>query len=308
MSNPVYAGMLQVKPFKEYPGGLFPAIHEPIIDKTTWRIVQQKMKKPEKIRTVIDDNIPLRGILKCHCGNPVSGAASRGKAGKYFYYYKCRFPKHNNISAIKAHDQLLGAFELMSLSERRIKEVKSGAEKAIETEMKENRKRLKDKKSLLEQEKEKLYSLEEKWIKNEIGRDTYERWYTTLNENILDLDAAVERLGNDDSKAFSILSKNFDLLTDMKYVYQESDTLEKREFVSTVFDNNLYYQEGIYRTPTMMRMFAHNALKMREKNYLIYEEKEGLHSEIPLSGKGGIRTLEPVTPTTVFPGLLIRPL
>ncbi len=63
------------------------------------------MKKPQKVRTVIDEEIPLRGVLKCHCGNPLSGARSRGKSGKYFYYYKCRFLKHNNISAIIAHDQ-----------------------------------------------------------------------------------------------------------------------------------------------------------------------------------------------------------
>lgn len=66
--NPVYAGMLHVKPYKEYPGGLFPAILEPIIDIDTWKIVQDKMKKPVKFRTVIDDQIPLRGLLKCHCG------------------------------------------------------------------------------------------------------------------------------------------------------------------------------------------------------------------------------------------------
>jgi site-specific DNA recombinase len=84
--------MLHVDAYKDYPGGLFPASHEPIIDKTSWQMVQSKMKKPLKVRTVIDDEIPLRGILKCHCGNPLSGAPSKGKSGKYFYYYKCRFP------------------------------------------------------------------------------------------------------------------------------------------------------------------------------------------------------------------------
>jgi site-specific DNA recombinase len=48
LTNPVYAGMLNVQAYKEYPGGLFPAIHEAIIDMTTWQIVQSKMKKPEK--------------------------------------------------------------------------------------------------------------------------------------------------------------------------------------------------------------------------------------------------------------------
>jgi site-specific DNA recombinase len=135
LSNPVYAGMLHVDAYKDYPGGLFPASHEPIIDKTSWQMVQSKMKKPLKVRTVIDDEIPLRGILKCHCGNPLSGAPSKGKSGKYFYYYKCRFPKHNNISAIKAHDQFLNACGLMSLASNKIKQVREGCEQAIQKEL-----------------------------------------------------------------------------------------------------------------------------------------------------------------------------
>jgi len=66
--------------------------------------------------------------------------------------------------------------------------------------------------------------------------------------------------------------------------------MQKRDFINRVFDNNLYYQDGIYRTPTMLRIFTHNALKMKEKGYLIYEKKEGLLDEAPLSGERGIRT------------------
>lgn len=73
----------------------------------------------------------------------------------------------------------------------------------------------------------------------------------------------------------------------MKYVYTRSDTMDKREFVRLVFDNNLYYQEGIYRTPAMMRVFTRNTLIMKEIGYLIYERKEGFHNEISSSGLGG---------------------
>ncbi|MGS2764817.1 recombinase family protein [Sinomicrobium sp. M5D2P9] len=80
LQNPIYTGLQKVKPFKQHPGGLFPANHEPIIDRMTWLNVQEKLKKPDKKRTIIDDNIPLRGILKCHYGNPLTGAPSRGRA------------------------------------------------------------------------------------------------------------------------------------------------------------------------------------------------------------------------------------
>ena len=284
LSNPVHAGLLYVEGYKDYPGDFFPAIHEPIIDMTTWQMVQSKMKKPEKVRTVIDNEIPLRGILKCHCGNPLSGSPSKGKSGKWFYYYKCRFSKHNNISAIKAHDQFLGACELMSMTESKVKEIRNGCKMAIDLEMEGNQKKIKDKRQQLEEVEEKLFSVEEKWIKNEISRDTYDRWYSTYNNNIIDLKGTIERLSKDQGKVFDILDKHLDLLTDMRYVYSHSDTLHKREFVSMVFDNNLYYQHCIYRTPTMIDILAHNSLLMKEKGYLIYEKKKDNLAIIPSSG------------------------
>jgi len=290
LTNPVYAGMLEVQAYKEYPGGLFPAVHEPIIDITTWQMVQNKMKKPEKTRNTVDEAIPLRGVLKCHCGNLLTGAPSRGKGGKYFYYYKCRSSKHNNISAIKAHKQFQTICELMSLPEGSVKEIRNGCNVAIETEMKSNKNKLAEKKQELESVQEKMFSVEEKWIKNEISRETYDRWYSNYNNSLINLKGAIERLGTDQSRAFTILEKNLDHLTDINYIYNKADVIQKGEFVKMVFDSNLYYQDGIYRTPTMINLFTHNSLEMKEKGCLVYEKKRDDFSIIPLSGIAGNRT------------------
>ena len=93
----------------------------------------------------------------------------------------------------------------------------------------------------------------------------------------------------------------------MRYVYTVFDALQKREFVKMVFDSNLYFENGIYRTPIMLDLVSHNHLKMKEKGLLIYEKKEGLLDEAPLSGERGIRTPEPVT-VNGFQDRRIRPL
>lgn len=283
--NPVYAGLVRVEPFKDLPGGLFPAIHEPIIDKVSWQMVQGKMKKPDKVKVVIDDEIPLRGVVKCHCGVPLTGAPSRGKSGKYFYYYKCKHSKHNNISAIKAHQQFLNACDFMSVSERRIKEIRNTCYDSLEKEVKVNNKRVSEKKHELEEIQQRLNVVEEKWFKDEINKDTYQRWYSTYSDQMLTLTAAIERLSTNQGKAFEILESNLDLLGDIRYIYAKSDTLKKREFVNMVFEGNLYYEKGIYRTPTMLDMFSHNASKMEEKGCLIYKKKREILSEIPQSGR-----------------------
>ena len=285
LANPVYAGLVRVEAFKDLPGGLFPAIHEAIIDKSSWQMVQGKMKKEDKVKVVVDDDIPLRGVLKCHCGVPLTGAPSRGKSGKYFYYYKCKHSKHNNISAIKAHEQFLNACDLMSISETNIKGIRNNCYSTIELEMKVNKKKAVDKKHELDEVKQKLNTVEEKWFKDEINKDTYDRWYPVYSGQILSLEAAIERLSANQGKVFQVLDTNLDMLSDMRYVYTKSDTLQKREFVNMVFNKNLYYEKGIYRTPTMMDMLSHNASKMEEKGYLIYQKKRDTCSSIPQSGR-----------------------
>ena len=299
LKNPAYVAQLHVDAYKNYPGGLFPANHEPIVDMTTWQLAQEKLKRPIKKRAIIDDDIPLRGILKCHCGNPISGAASRGKSGKYFYYYKCRHSRHNNVSAIKAHNQLLGAFGLMSLPERLVTDIRNSCRSSVDTEMKTNSEKLIEKKRELKEAEDKLFSLEEKWINSEVTKETYDRWYSVYHHNVFNLNATIERLSKDQGKVFQILEKNIYMLSDLGYVYTQSDTMLKREFVNLVFDNNLYYQEGIFRTPTMLQIFTHKALEMKEKGYLIYEKKGEDFDNPPLSGSGGIRTPGTVTRTSV---------
>src|SRR5690606_33298560 len=43
VKNNTYGGLLKVDAYKDYAGGLFEAIHEPIIDKTIWMIIYKKM-------------------------------------------------------------------------------------------------------------------------------------------------------------------------------------------------------------------------------------------------------------------------
>ena len=149
----------------------------------------------------------------------------------------------------------------MSLPMSWIDDIKAKSRISVKDETKQNQEKNVEKKKQLSDQEEKLYIVEEKWIKNEITRDTYDRWYSTYSNSIIDLKGAIERLGTNQSLAYTILEKNLKFLTDIPYVYSKSDTLQKREFINLVFDNNLNYENGIYRTPTMLNIFSHNHLK-----------------------------------------------
>jgi hypothetical protein len=62
-------------------------------------------------------------------------------------------------------------------------------------------------------------------------------------------------------------------LTDMHHIFDTCKATQKQELVRTVFDNSLYYENKVYRTPYLIPEFGHNELIMREKNLRIWEKK-----------------------------------
>ena len=224
---------------------------------------------------MLDENLPLRGVLHCHCGNLLSGAPSRGRHGGWYYYYKCKSPGHNNISAKKAHEQFLEACELMSLTANEVKVLKEKAVEGVERHHAEEQRMLKEKKAQLDNLQEKLFAVEETWINDQISKDTYERWCSNYNGEINSLNVEILRLGKQETHLFKLLDRNLSLATDIRGLFEKADTVAKQEFVNLRFDRNLYYEKGIYRTPTMFDILSRNHLKMSEKCLLIFEKKKG---------------------------------
>ncbi|WP_129022405.1 recombinase family protein [Edaphocola flava] len=187
LQQPVYAGLHYAKKFKDHDGGLFPLNVEPIITQSEWYRVQEIITKPVKSRTIVDEHLPLRGLLKCYCGQALTGAPSRDRHGKYFYYYKCNQSKHLNLSAQKAHIQLENVLELMSLPENYLSYLKQNINAVFDRKMSADKELLKVKQRELSEEERKLESIEEKWINNQIAHDTYDRWHTNLSKTFVNL-------------------------------------------------------------------------------------------------------------------------
>jgi DNA invertase Pin-like site-specific DNA recombinase len=257
LNNPVYSGQQLVKSWRDLPGGLFPALHTAIIDMLTWQQVQDKLHGTPHIRVSISDEMPLRGVLHCHCGKLLTGAPSRSRSGKYFYYYKCSTTsKHNNISVIHAHKQLDEMLQYLSLPERLVNAIKDQSDGMFEQRMRENKKLAIQKKQELEKLEIQLHNIEEKWINNQMPFESYNRWLNDLTQQRIQLTAQIEKLKQDKTQSRFILLNNLDRLTDMKYVYQSGNTLQKQELIRLVFDNSLAYREGVYRTTYLMPVFS----------------------------------------------------
>jgi hypothetical protein len=61
-------------------------------------------------------------------------------------------------------------------------------------------------------------------------------------------------------------------MADLHWYYTGAAVESKQSFVRVVFDNQLFYQDQVYRTTYLMDIFKPKALILKEKRLLIYEQ------------------------------------
>lgn len=270
----IYIAQQFVKAWKDMPGGLYPVKAEPIVDTITFQQVQKKLKGKDKVKVTMIEELPLKGVLNCHCGRALTGAPSRGKAGKYYYYYKCQVAsQHNNISAVYAHDQLQDILHYLSLPAQTVTDVMNVSTDLLEAEMKANKQQVLVKKKELQLLEQRLHSLEQKFIDNTVQVDTYQRFYSDYTQQINYTKAQVEKLSRSENEFFYLLDANLQMLTNLKELFNVASLSDKQQLLNMVFDSKLYYQNRIYRTPYLMEIFHHNTLILKQKQLLILDEK-----------------------------------
>lgn len=294
LKNPSYTSLLNVKGFKDLPSEVVEATHTPIIDRATWRAVQEKIGGLKQPKVILNENFPLRGVLKCHCGKPLTGAPSRGKGGQQYNYYKCNITsKHNNLSAGKVHAQMDDMLKYLSIPQAAVSYLIAQAEQHFAEGMEAGQKQLARNKKELEQCEKQLSSIEEKYINNKMNHETYNRWFNDLTKKKTNLSMQVEKLNQDKDSVHTLFSRELGKLTDLGYVYRASALKDKQQLLNHVFDSKLYYKEGSYRTPSLQPIFMHNALILKEKALCIIDGFDYSTGKIPGSAGGGTRTPMP---------------
>lgn len=214
----------------------------------------------------LSTDFPLRGVLRCHCQKMLTGAPSRGRHGKYFNYYKCIHSGHNNLNANKVHEQLLEALNYMSLPSNLVKKISAESQGIIEKKLAENGKVMMSKRTEISEKERQLHSIEAKWINNEIKADTYQRWHGDLTQSLAILRDEVKQLSRQEEEKYMLLKHEIQKLSDLSAVYLSATVPQKQELLRKGFDNGLYYQNGLYRTPYMMEIFHHSILILSQKS------------------------------------------
>lgn len=54
-------------------------------------------------------------------------------------------------------------------------------------------------------------------------------------------------------------------------LFDKASTLLKHEFIKIVFGSHIYYKDGIYRTPYILKLFIHKINILKNKKLLLVE-------------------------------------
>lgn len=273
LSNPVYAGMVKVNAYYDEQEQLVKGIHEGIISENDWWKVQTLLK-PEKPRSryVLNENVPLRGILLCHtCGKVLTAGNSKGKK-LYYWYYCCLTCKNANISAIKIHAQLIEILQTFSLPQSYIDYLKRKVIDTLEGEVKSAKSKYQKSITELADINLKKDNLEEKFIGGDIDKETYIKW-----KRRYDLDRDEQLAIQKETKIpidrrWAIFENLIGYLTDITALYNLATLDQKQSILRWVFDSPLSYSDGMYRTLSLRSLFASKAALLKEKRLLMIEK------------------------------------
>ncbi len=265
IANPIYAGMIKVPAFKDTPQYLTQGKHKAIIPAGDYWEAQGQKKM---INIQCSDDVPLRGSLHCWCGKPMTAGNSKGRS-KYYWYYLCT-EHRKNFSAKKLHAQFEEILDNLSLSATDADWLKATITDKIADMLRTQG----DDVTLLKAElsilKRQILSTEEKYLSNRnISEDSFNKKIIELRSRESFLEKDIKLKAATGKAYMDNLAILLPKLMNLREAYHKMDLQKKKQFIKTIFGDNLRYSDKSYRTAFINPFFSHNALKMKEKGLLI---------------------------------------
>jgi site-specific DNA recombinase len=119
--NPMYCGKLFIPAYKNEPAVTIDALHKPIVSVELFNAAQDALegrKRKIQSNSTAKPELPLRGFLQCSkCGSNLTGSASKGNGGLYFYYH-CTNRCKERFNAIEANQLFVQELKKISANKQ----------------------------------------------------------------------------------------------------------------------------------------------------------------------------------------------
>lgn len=249
--NPVYCGKILIKGYKSEPEEVVQGIHEPIVSEELFNRVQNVLFNKKNIKAkpqTKSDFLPLRGFLICpDCGKNLTGSASKGNGGRYFYYH-CQPGCSQRVKADIAHISFSEWLDSFSFKPEIAELYLAVIEDTFKTEEGDRAKEVTKIKKEIESVDTNLLKVEKKYINDDLERDSYLRLKESYKQEAFELKDRLTELQSTDSEFMQYMSYGFSVLSNLKTCYESADVESKQKLLGSIFPEKLIFANGAYRT------------------------------------------------------------
>lgn len=265
IANPVYAGLINVPVYKDKPARLVKGLHQAIVSESTYYQCLNILKSKNH-RFHPSEDVPLRGILKCHCGKFMTAAPSKGR-NKLYWYYFCNDHRKGNYSADKLHKQLNTILEALSINNEDLTNIKLLVQKEINQLVSVRSKEIMRLNLAIEKAKKSIEAIEEKYLLSEgaISEESFKKTITAKRIELSRLQDEILVYKETPEAHYQKLDLVFNKLSDLAGHYEKMSLIQKQNLIKLCFGYNLMYDSGVYRTAFINPVFKYNALILKEK-------------------------------------------
>lgn len=249
--NPAYIGKIRVPSFNNDPETIIEGLHVPIVKEEIFYRVQDILNnsnKKGKPSRLINPNLPLRHHLKCPvCNRNLTGSASKGNGGRY-YYYHCQRGCNTRYKADIANSDFVQYLHSIKIKPEIIKLYSEIIKDVFSESNTEQNKRILQVDKEISLNTDKLNKIDNLLIEGKIDDLTHKRMTVDVNQKLKNLAAEKSQTGLMDSDYHRYLNYGFNILRDLDKYYLEADIEIKGKLLSSVFPGRLVYENGNYRT------------------------------------------------------------
>jgi site-specific DNA recombinase len=251
LRNPVYCGKIYIGPYKEEAARHVPGLHQPIISESLFYDVQDYLDgKKKNFRTKLgsQDILQLRGYLLCpKCGKLLTGSASKGNGGEY-YYYHCVSSCGARFKAQNAND--LFCRELRKYiprpgMEQAYARVLNTAYKTRTKSQRDDMKALTDQIDAANMDISKGRKL---LLKEEIDPHDFREIKRENEKKIEILEARLIEVSTLSTNIEPMLEKAVSNLAHLDELYKDGDVKRKRTIIGSIYPEKLTFDGFQYRT------------------------------------------------------------
>ncbi len=294
--NPVYCGKIFIPKYKDDESRFVKGLHEPLISEDLFYQVQDvldgRKRNQYRLKVVSNSTLPLRGFLVCpSCGRILTGSASKGFTKRYSYYHcsaGCKF----RYRADAANQQFVHELkkyiprpEMAELYKIALQEAWQGQTAHLLDDRKQLQKQIRE----LE---DKLSYIRDLLASKQIEPEDFREMKSDYSSKMEKLQAKLNGLSHNDINLKALLDKGIDNLLKLDYIYETADIDKKREVISSIFPEKLYFENSSLRTGRVNEAVRY--IYMIDSN--LHDNKKGqTRNNSDLSCEVGMTGFEPAT-------------